>query len=191
MNLKNIKAFTLIELFVSITILFIIVWTVYIPYSHYQNKLLLKQWTKEISQNIIEARNMSINWVNSLSWNLSIWLYLNSEDLNNEYIKYYSYPHFFTWSQIKVNETSDIKLIKSKSLPYGVTINKINWKSKYLFYFDSITWEGKYIYWDSLWNKNIFTWSLINIEVSFKNSSSQSLQKIINYYTKSNIIDYN
>lgn len=191
MKLLKVKGFTLIELLVSMTIMFILISTVYIPYSHYQNKLLLRQWIKEISQSIIEARNLSINWITSFSWNLSVWIYINSEDANDEYIKIFSYPHSFTWSQIEAIETSDIKLIKIKTLPYWVKVNEINSESKYLLYFDSITWDWNYIFWDSLWNKKVFTWSIIDIKLSFKNSSSQSLQKNINYYTKSNIIDYN
>ncbi len=191
MKLIKLKGFTLIELLISITIMFILLWLVYIPYSHYQNKLLLKQWVRELSQSVLEIKNLAINWVNSSSWNLSVWLYINTEDTNWEYIKYFSYPFSFTWSQIDKIETTDIKLIKTKTLPYGVKIEDINWEKEFLFFFTAISGEWKYIYWDNSWNKQSFTGSLININLSFKNSSSQSLQKSINYYTKSSIIDYN
>ena len=83
------------------------------------------------------------------------------------------------------------RTLKTKTLPYGVKIEDINWEKEFLFYFSAVSWEWKYIYWDNSWNRQSFTGSLIDINLSFKNSSSQSLQKSINYYTKSNIIDYN
>ena len=55
------KAFTLIELIISITIVVILTVTSYAPYSYYQNKAKLKITTREISQLLYDSRNMAMN----------------------------------------------------------------------------------------------------------------------------------
>lgn len=182
--------FTLIEILIVITIMSIIMLASYIPYKHYQDKLLLRQAVKEISQSIWKARNMSINWIDNWSWNLSIWLFFDSSDLNNNLIKYYSYPHSFSWSQINTTETWSIKIIKTQKLPIWVEVDLIWGKENAMFFYEAISWEWKYLYWDWDWKQEALLESIIKINISYKNSTSPVLQKEIDYYTKSNIVDY-
>ncbi|MDR1944549.1 MAG: prepilin-type N-terminal cleavage/methylation domain-containing protein [Candidatus Peribacteria bacterium] len=57
------KAFTLIELLTSITILFILMMLAYVPYAHYQKKAKLKLASREISQSFYEAKNMAVSGI--------------------------------------------------------------------------------------------------------------------------------
>jgi prepilin-type N-terminal cleavage/methylation domain-containing protein len=55
------KAFTLIELIITITIVAILTMLSYAPYNYYQNKSKLKITTREISQLLYESRNIAVN----------------------------------------------------------------------------------------------------------------------------------
>ncbi|MFC1798000.1 prepilin-type N-terminal cleavage/methylation domain-containing protein [Patescibacteria group bacterium] len=55
------KAFTMIELMITITIIGILTMVTYAPYNYYQNKGKLKITAREVSQLLYEARNMAIN----------------------------------------------------------------------------------------------------------------------------------
>lgn len=185
------KGFTLIEFMVTITIFFIIATASYIPYSHYQRKWLLNQWVKEITQSLYEARNMSINGLNSGSGNVSVWLYFDTSDAGKNQITYFSYPHSFTGSQITNVETSDILIERVKTLPGGIWIDSVSEKASFLVFFQAITWKWSYYFWDTpLGAKQEFTWDILDIDVSFKGATSESLQKQIEYYTEGNIADY-
>ena len=63
-----------------------------------------------------------------------------------------------------------------------------------LFVFDAITWGLKYYSWE-LWSRTTIDLNnsdsdIINIWFSYKGSSSPNLNKTINYFTNTNIIDY-
>ncbi|MDR0772512.1 MAG: type II secretion system GspH family protein [Candidatus Peribacteria bacterium] len=60
---KKTKAFTLIELLVVITIIFMLMMTVYAPYSLYQQKAKLKLASRELSQSFYEAKNMAVSGI--------------------------------------------------------------------------------------------------------------------------------
>lgn len=187
------KAFTFIELLVSITIFFILVSITYIPYNFYMNKAKVRNTIKEISQNLYEARNMAINWISnwiSNWWNKSIWLYIDLEKSSNT-LNFYLYPYFFTWAQITNTISSDIELLKTYTLIEGMQIKSIAWQNNWLFLFEAITWNWKYFYWDSLWNKQNITNNEIQIDFSFKDAIIWSpLYWKLNYFTKTNIVDY-
>jgi len=72
----KIKGFTLIELIVVISIIAIISLASYFPYAHHQKKVLLKQASREIAQSFSEARNFSLNGLNTGSGNLNVGLYI-------------------------------------------------------------------------------------------------------------------
>jgi len=183
-NTKN-KWFTLIELMITITIM-VIMWTViYVPYQHYQTKQKVRNSAKIISQTLYESRNLAINWINTSSWNLAIWL---SFSWGNDYIELYSYPNreeesFSSNSDyINYNNTNN-NLIKKINLEPYVEITNTD---KYLFIFDSINWKWNY-YKDTLPNTIID--DNINLEIWFKWTTSWNLTKKINYYTKTYITD--
>ncbi len=185
------SGFTLIEFMVAMSIFFIISTASYIPYSHYQKKSLLNQWSKEVAQSFQEARNMSINGLDSDTGNVSVGIFFDGTDGNNLSFTYLSYPYDFSESQITYQVSWDIQEIRKKTLPEWVQIDTVWWKEKFLVFFESITWKGSYYYWDTPGSaKQPFTDQELNIDISFKGATSPSLQKEITYYTQWYIADY-
>lgn len=188
-NMNNNKWFTLIELMVTITIVGILSVMTYSPYSYFQNKASLKTTAREVSQLLYESRNMAINWAIANNWNVSIWVYFDINSSINNQIKVFSYPHDMDKMNIINSEWWDIRLIKTLSLKKWILMDKIEDKQNVLFFFDSITWKLSYYNWKS-WVRNTFDDNIISINFSFNWSSSPNLNKTINYYTNTNIIDY-
>jgi len=189
---KKTKAFTLIELMITMSIFFILSLSTYLSYSHFQKKALLKQGVKEVVKTIYDARNLAINGLDSGSGNVSIGLYFDMRDpeKQNE-ILYYSYPFSFTGAQILPEETKDIHLLKQYTLPQGVTIDSMDEKKRFLIYFSSPEGKPKYFYWDGgESSKQEVHTDQLDILVSIENATSPSLQKQIKYYTDGNIADY-
>jgi Flp pilus assembly protein TadG len=48
---------------VVIALLLLLLTFVYLPYAHYQEKLKVRQAVREVSQSIIEVRNLAINGI--------------------------------------------------------------------------------------------------------------------------------
>ena len=182
-------AFTLIELMVAITIVVILTMSIYAPYSYYQNKAKLKVTAREISQLLYDTRNMAVNWSIWELWNVSIWVYFDTNILNKSKIKVFSYPHDIDNSNFTYIEWWDVKLINTLILKQGIQIESIGNNDNLLFLFDSISWDIKYYNWLS-WSRNTVESDEIPIHFSYKWSTSENLNKIINYFTKTNIIDY-
>jgi len=149
---KNLKAFTLVELVVAISIFFAMVIATYIPYAFYQNKAKVNITIKNIAQSINEARNFAINWlekevvvrdtstvpttITKVKKNLNVWILFNKEDKNQ--IQIFAYPYdmpynevitanmtnyVFTWTHKEVNE--NIFLIKTKSFLFPIKIQSL------------------------------------------------------------------
>jgi len=211
MKFEYKKAFTIIELIISMTIFFILVMMTYVPYNFYMNKVKVRNTIKEISQSLYEARNMAINWFanwtnSSNESNRSVWLYIDI--LNNpSELQFFSYPHSYTWSEIINNPLSDtnINLIKKHTLIEWMKIKSIHWHDYWLFFYDAITWNWKYFYYDlslNLWDTNLilednnlileeFSETEIKIDFSFKGADEWSpLYWKIKYLTNTNIVDY-
>ena len=175
----SFSAFTLIELMVVITLLAIIALTSYIPYEHHQKKVLLKQWAREISQSLSEARNFAINGLNTGWGNLNIGLYLSPGGTQIDY-------YVSIWP-LDVTALLPADLHKTKHLPKGVQIDTITGNAEgTLFLYEAIIWD---------WNITQETsWVVINdivdIIISYKGATSPVLQKTINYYTNSYISNY-
>jgi Tfp pilus assembly protein PilE len=87
MRLKNSSWFTFIELMIVITITFLMLTFVYLPYAHYQEKIKAKQVIREVSQWINEARNMAINGFDQTRTDWTTWL--NLDDWINKSIGLY------------------------------------------------------------------------------------------------------
>lgn len=190
-NLKNPikKAFTLIELMVAITIIWILSLAVYAPYSQYQTKARVNETAKSIAKSLSEARNFAINGVDYWSWNLSIWLYL---DKDSEKITFFSYPFSYTWSQITNSESWEIKKIKEIDLLQNIKVNSLSWSTSYnnwLFFFEAISGKWKYLSFSP--NSEITTnenW-IISINISLWWATSWIFTKTVDYYTKTNVVN--
>ena len=183
------KAFTLIELMIAITIIVILTMAAYAPYNYYQNKAKLKVATREISQLLSESRNMAINWAVSNSWNVSIGVYFDSSIVNNNKIRIFSYPHDIDNLSIVPIEWADIKLIKTYVLQKWIQIDDVESKNNFLFFYSSISWELIYYNWD-WWVRNTILDDNIAIHLSFKGATTKNLQRTINYFTSTSLIDY-
>jgi len=186
----NKKAFTLFELMVAMSIVISIMLMSYLPYSHYQNKAKLKLSSREISQSFYDAKNMAVSWIRDVDWNKSIWLYLTKDNINNDKLIFFSYPHDIDETSINNEELWDIKIIKTRELQDGIKLNYLWWYDNLLFFFNSINWESKiYTFWAS-WKIEI-TDNEISLIFSYKNATSWSLRKELIYFKNTNIIDYN
>lgn len=174
---SHLKAFTLIELVVVITIIGIISVSTYIPYSHHQKKVLLKQWAREISQSLRDARSLAINGYNTWSGNVNIGLFFASGATNIQYFKY-GFEDILTLGDIPSSTP-----YREKFLPKGIQIDSVDGASQdTLFTYTAISWT---------WAINGIsgTWA-INIQISYKWSTDSVLQKTITYFRESYISDY-
>lgn len=173
------QAFTLIELIVVITIIGIISWWVYFPYSHHQKKTILTQASKELSQSLSEARNLALQWRSSGSWNLHVWLFF--KDANT--ILYHWYPLNFTWS------VTDAEILKNKKLPRGTNLSSsLVWIE---YFFESISWNllKREILPDMSFSpRNIDSVEIF--EVSYQWATTESLKKNFYYYSNSHISEF-
>lgn len=188
MNL-NKTWFTLMELLVAMSIIIILTLLTYIPYNHYQNKAKLKLSSREISQSFYEAKNMATSWLKDLDWNRSIWIYLENNELTNDSIVFFSYPHDIDEINIQNIESWDIEKIKTKKLQKWIKINDLWWYDNLLFFYESITWNSKVYTFDSWW-KHLINQDEISIVFSYRNSTSPTLRTQLVYFTKTNIVDY-
>ncbi len=182
---KNKKAFTLIELMITITIAVLLMIGIYAPYSFYSNKAKLKVGKTQIAKTIYEARNMAIYWLDQWK-NRSIWVYFDNSNNKKNKIFIYSYPYDFTWFKNNFSD-SQVKLVKEVLLEPWIWIDKINSQDNALFYFEAISWSGSYYYYNP--TQHFFSNDKLNIEISFKNSWD-NLKSKITYFTKTNIVDY-
>ena len=185
--MKSKKAFTLIELMIALTIVAIVTMASYAPYNYYKNKAKLKNTASKITQLLYDSRNMAINGMVGIDWNVSVWVYFDSSDNNKVHI--YSYPHDISQVDISNLEIGDIKNIKTIYLDNGVQIDWIEWNDNLLFFFDSISWDVKYYKWN-WWVRSLITDNEVVINFSYKWSTSPNLNKSISYFTSTNIIDY-
>jgi hypothetical protein len=132
---------------------------------------------------------MAINWAVYSTWNISIWVYFDNSDNNK--VKVFSYPFDIEQIDIDRNTSWNINLVKEISIQNWVWIESIYGKNNFLFFFNSISWDLKYYYWD--WLNKVYINPVsenIDINISYKWSSSLNLQRTLSYFTATNIIDY-
>lgn len=185
MKKGNTKAFTLIELIVVITIMFILSMMVYAPYHHFQTKQKVRNSTKIIAQTLYEARGLAINGINSWSGNVSIWVYFWS---GSEDIILYKY---------KLGVNSDYKneslyLLEKRHLEPWVEIIWVEGWSKRdngLFVFTAITWSGAYYYYNGVKQEFADPDNVLDIHIGFKWVKNWNLSEKVEYYTKTYIAD--
>lgn len=183
--------FTIIEMMIAITIVAIISMATYAPYGYYKKKAKLRNTASLITQVLYDSRNMAINWVVWINWNVSIWVLFDNSNKNE--ITIFSYPHNIDTINIWYSENTDIKIINKIYLPEWIQIDSIEWKDNLLFVFDSIHWSVKFLNKSVMWSITEVSWSSydkIDIIFSYRWSSSINLQKTIFYFSSTNIIDY-
>ncbi len=187
---NGVKAFTLMELMVTITIMMLLSWAIYLNFAYSQTRMNLKLTAKDVSQSLYNARNMAINWLDSSSWNVSVWVYFdNSNDKNNK-ISFFTYPYDLDINSEDLLETSSKKLLKEIDFYKIIKLNDVGSKDKFLFFFQAITWSWSYYYRDDTPWKKSFVGDSIDIKISINQSESSNSIKEIKYITSTNIIDY-
>lgn len=190
MILRKVFAFTLVELMIVITIMALI-WTVwYMNYAYSQNKMNLNFTSKDISQALYNARNMAVNWLDSSSWNVSIWVFFDNSLWNNNKIELYTYPYDMDIASEDLISTSKKTFLKEIDFYKWISIVNVEGKDKFLFLFQAVTGSWYYYYWDSTPGKKDFVWSKIDIKVSLWANWTTTLSKDLNYIVWTNIIDY-
>lgn len=175
---------------IAIAIIAIIFVPWFINYAYIQNKSNLKLTSKDISQSLYNARNMAINWFDSSSWNLSIWVYFDNRENNKNKLLFYSYPFDLDIENTDLLNYSDKKFIKEVDFYKWVELKNVEWKDKFLFLFNAISGSWNYYYWDSNNDMKSFSWKTIDIKISFWWTDSKALTKNIVYVVWTNIVDY-
>lgn len=198
------KAFTLIELVIVMSILFVLLIFSYWSYSNYQVRAKLKLATREVSQSFYEAKNMAISWVESEvePWkfkNNSVIIVLSKDESDNNKIKYY-FENFENYldSDWNFNDSNILNILskqaeKEKSLQSYINFMQFWWDDKYdklILFYESVTWEVRAFLIDSSLNKIPVSSISVKIKLSFKDSKINFFQRDITYFLKTNIVDY-
>ena len=150
---------------------------IYAPYTVYQKTAVVKQAGKEVSQSLLEARNMALHGLENSGNNLDIGLVFDTT--NNKLIyKWYPFQEDGT-----ISTTSQV--IKEKTLPAWIIIESIAWESNEReFLFRAISWE-------ILYRPNINPLLIpIPIEISFMWDNSSLFRISLQYDPRSFITDY-
>lgn len=203
--MRDKKAFTLIELIVSISILVIVMMFSYAPYNLYQNRAKVKLATREVAQSLYEAKNMAISWV---KWknnsddskqefkNKSVWVFLTSEETKDSKINFYYYDYNISDSEIVFpsKEPDTERQIQDWVTMTWFSVWERDYSSLLLFY-ESVTWKVKVYWFDTSWSKIDITEDgknddTVKIKFTYKKATTSFLQKEIKYYLKTNIVDY-
>jgi prepilin-type N-terminal cleavage/methylation domain-containing protein len=173
------KGFTLIELMIVITIIWILFVWVFVPYNLYSNIAKVKAGAEIITQAINEAR-FSAMWIqNTTNKNVNIWIVLEKQ--KNE-IKILSYPFDYTWNiKSDIDSTLDIQLFKTIKLEDWINLNKIERDGTYtddiiIIYFTAPNWDLSFYKW---WESTVLTTNKIWITIWFKESVDWVLSRLI------------
>lgn len=178
------SGFSLLELMITLTIIFIVSLAAYTPYHHYQKKTQIKLAVKQIEQFISQTRNDALH--GSASWsNLSFWLYL--EGWENTRVTQLSYPYSATGSMIDRQWLSQGYQL---ALENNIYIENIGWHPNSLLFFEAITGKLELSYWDETDTKIPYQDDKLDIEISYLGSAVWDLRKSFRYYTATNVIDY-
>lgn len=201
------KAFTLIELMIVISIMGLLLLFSYAPYTLYQSKAKLKLATREVAQSFYETKNFSISWIKikSTRENKSVWLLLSSKENQNNFVKYYLFDHDIFDKEKKIFDFKKLNfddnpwtwnLLKTKTIQPDIFIKWFSaWDDK-----EKIDWDILVFYEASSWIVRVFkiNWNekielsleKLKIDFSYKNSTTDMLNREITYYLKTNIVDY-
>jgi hypothetical protein len=127
------------------------------------------------------------------SENMSIWLYITTEDWKNNKVILFSYPYDIPEEEININ--SDTSIIKTNILQEWIKINNLSSNdlsyNNLLFFYRAINWEIKiFTLLSDSWQKDEINNDEISIIFSYMNATTSSLQKRLTYFKNTNIIDY-
>ncbi|EKE30132.1 MAG: hypothetical protein ACD_2C00038G0009 [uncultured bacterium (gcode 4)] len=175
MKKHNIKWwFTLVELLIVITIIWILSIWVFVPYNLYSNIAKVRLSEEIITQSMSESRN-------SAAWLVDVWtqknqnivLFINKWE---EKIWMYSFPFDYSGSL----EASAWNKIKDITLESWVKISLIKdnadqEKNDVIFLFKAPEWKME-VYKDAT-----FTWSIKEIIIWFKEAKKWILSKTLSY----------
>jgi len=181
----NKVGFTLLELMIAMSIVFLVSVSLYAPYSHYQNKAHLKLGTKQIEQFLTQARNSAVYWTASGS-NLSFGLYMNT-GLETQ-VSLISYP--FDIEKSEITRSHSTSVITNLVLEPWVIIDSVAWNDNILLFFEAVSWDVWLYTWNVDWIRETISDDILDINVSYKASSSSNLQNTMKYYTKTYVTDY-
>lgn len=183
----NRQGFTLLELMIAMTIVFLVSVSLYAPYGHYQNKAHLKLGSKQIEQFLTQARNSAVYGTASGS-NLSFGLYIAGDPENR--ISLLSYPFDIADNNISRSDISDSIESQILFLEPGVVIESVGGNENMLLFFESVSGDLKLYGWDESWVRNPVLQDVVDIDISYKAATSSHLQNTLTYYTKTNVTDY-
>jgi len=170
----GLEAFTLIELMVVISIMAILLMMWFTQFAHYKTKQTVRNSSKILSQTLNDARNSAIYWMASSTWNLDIWVKLETWKWK---IGIYWFPINDTIS----NYTSPDNKYLLEERPFE---NKVEFSSSWgLILYKAITWS-----WIYKWDFTI-TDNKIEMIVWLKWATTWFFSKKIKYYTKTYISD--
>ncbi len=202
---KQSKAFTFIEMLIVISLLLLLVTFTYLPYSHYQQKIKIKQVIREWSQTLIETRNLAINWydeLNEISWdieNRSMGVYFSVDESEHTNAYIISFPFSMVPADAANLLLTDPSVIRPRSwkkypfvrpLPSWTQYESIAWEAKWaLFFYEAISGDGTYFALDWVQANEIWQ-TKIDLEFSYKDSNSPVLRKKFLYDRRIHTIDY-
>lgn len=189
MNKTGLKAFTVIELLIVITIMALLMFSSFIPYQYYTQKLRLDQSVKEFAKTVSDAKVLAMNWLAVGDSNHSIAVYVTNKKDENTFVELYSIPHSYTWMTIH-KDVDGAELIRKISFLPWVQVRQVWPGESFLFFYHSISGMPDFFYWDASWSKHDFSWETVPIEMSYKSANSGLLYKKIEYKTDTHIINY-
>ena len=205
MQHKNKQAFTLVEMMIVVSLLFMLLTFAYLPYAHYQEKLKIRQAIREASQTILESRNLAINgYDKEIAWNFenrALGVYFSLNDKENSKIYSYDIDNEFLDNDPESKIASIWEEYQTRKLPTGTEFEWVTIKNNVsdfqldavvegvLFYYYPITGESDYFSVKSGRLEKIEN-DKIYLEFSYRDSPSPVLRKILQYDTRVHIIDY-
>ena len=200
------SGFTLVEMMIVIAILMLVFTFVYLPYTHFQEKVKIRQATREAAQAINEARNLAINWVQNEQanddTNRSVWVFFSKEDWKKDKIYFISAPFndIDAWDNREAANMyskvvsainwwhPEVKLIgKPRSMPEWTQFDGVAWSwNDILFYYEAVSGTGTFASAQS----NPINDSRFQLDFSYKWSDSDVLKKRVHYDTRTYLTDY-
>ncbi|MCP4523384.1 MAG: prepilin-type N-terminal cleavage/methylation domain-containing protein [Candidatus Gracilibacteria bacterium] len=184
MKHSSSSGFTLIEILVVLSLIIILSLMVFAPYSYYLNKSKIRYTDNEISQVIYKAKNMALNGAKNIYGNISVAVYFDSGEGNNQSVLIKSYPYDIDSNQI--SGTGEI--MTEVQLQPGIQIDSFQEKQKGIIFFRGVTGSGIVFAGDETLSEIIE--DEIEIKYSYKGADKGGLRGDLRYYPATQIVDY-
>lgn len=179
---RKIKAFTLIELMIVITILMLMSVMAYSSYNVSRQISQLKYSLKELSQSITETKNLAINGYEKENINHSIGVYFNLDDKNNYTLYSFRYD-----SEIELLPEN---ILEKRKLPENIFLSSIENYENLLIYYSAIHGEASVYTFQGGRIQEITNNPEIEIEISYGNAQYYPFLRKLTYYKNTQIVDY-